>query len=110
MAVPRWLSCVVFVVACSHTDRPADAQSLVDVARLARASRVELGPPTKVYTHEDLPDTGRITEPTPAWVFRYHIAISFMRLEKNFLLLKHSSILIANDKTISSDLYSLRKY
>ena len=73
MAVPRlhWLGCVVLIVAFSHTSRPAHAQSLVDAARLARATRAELGPPTKVYTNEDLPDTRRITEPTLAWVSRY---------------------------------------
>ena len=73
MAVPRlhWLGCVVLIVAFSHTGRPAHAQSLVDAARLARATRAEFGPPTKVYTNKDLPDTGRITEPTLAWVSRY---------------------------------------
>ena len=73
MAVPRlhWLGCVVLIVAFSQTGRPAHAQSLVDAARLARARREALGPPTKVYTNEDLPDTGRITEPTLAWVSRY---------------------------------------
>ena len=70
MAVPRLqlLSCVVLVVVFSHTGRPAHAQSLVDAARLARQRREALGPPTKEYTNEDLPDTGRITEPTLAWV------------------------------------------
>ena len=73
MAVPRlhWLGCVVLIVAFSYTGRPAHAQSLVDAARLARARREALGPPTKVYTNEDLPGTRRITEPTLAWVSSY---------------------------------------
>lgn len=66
-----WLGCVVLVVAFSHTGRPAHAQSLVDAARLAREIREALGPPTKVYTNQDLPAARRITEPTLAWVSRY---------------------------------------
>ena len=74
MALRRlpWLGCVVLVVAFSHTGRPAHAQSLVDAARLAREIREALGPPTKVYTNQDLPAARRITEPTLAWVSRYH--------------------------------------
>ncbi len=73
MALRRlpWLGCVVLVVAFSHTGRPAHAQSLVDAARLAREIREALGPPTKVYTNQDLPAARRITEPTLAWVSRY---------------------------------------
>ena len=73
MAVPRlhWLSCVVLVAAFSHTGGPARAQSLVDAARLARERREAIGPPTRVHTNKELPDTGRITEPTQAWASRY---------------------------------------
>ena len=38
------------------TGVPARAQSLVEVARLARAMRERHGPPAKVYTDDDLPD------------------------------------------------------
>jgi hypothetical protein len=67
----HWLGSVALVLASSHLGRPALAQSLVDAARLARETRQELGPPTKVYTEEDLPNIGGITEPTQAWASRY---------------------------------------
>ena len=89
MAVPRLrsLSFVVLVVAFSHTGRPAHAQSLVDTARLARERREALGPPTKVYTNENLPDTERLTEPTLAWVSRYRSRLE-AALERERALLK----------------------
>ena len=88
MAVPRLrsLSCVVLVVAFSHTGYPAHAQSLVDAARLARERREALGPPTKVYTNENLPDTGRLTEPTLAWVSRYRSLLEAAREREPALL------------------------
>ena len=90
MAVPRLrsLGCVILVVAFTHMGRPAPAQSLVDAARLARATRAELGPPTKVYTNEDLSDTGRITEPTLAWAARYRSQLLEAALERERALLE----------------------
>ncbi len=97
MAVPRlhWLGCVVLIAAFSHTGRPAHAQSLVDAARLARATRAELGPPTKVYTNEDLPDTRRITEPTLAWLSRYQSLLEAARERERGLreLLRERSVM-----------------
>ena len=81
----HWLGCVALVVAFSHTGRPAHAQSLVDASRLAREARQELGSQTKVYTEEDLPDLGRITEPTRAWVSRYRTLLEAALRERAFL-------------------------
>ena len=64
------LGCAVLIAALGQTSLPAHAQSLVDVARLVRDIRERHGPPTKVYTNEDLPDTGRITGPTRSWASR----------------------------------------
>ena len=90
------LACVVLVVAFSHTDRPAHAQSLVDAARLARERREELGPPTKVYTTEDLPDVRRITEPTLAWVSRYRFLLeaALERERAHLELLRERSVML----------------
>ena len=90
------LACVVLVVAFSHTDRPAHAQSLVDAARLARERREELGPPTKVYTTEDLPDVRRITEPTLAWVSRYRFLLeaALERERARLELLRERSVML----------------
>ena len=81
MAVSRVhrLGCVVLVVAFSHIGRPAHAQSLVDAARLAGERRAELGPPAKVYTTADLPNTTRLTEPTLAWASRYRSLLEAAR-------------------------------
>ena len=71
MALRRLPCCVVLVIAFCHLDLPAHAQSLVDAARLARDTREQLGPPAKVYTNADLPEAGRVVEPTLAWAARY---------------------------------------
>ena len=82
------LGCAVLIVALGQASLPAHAQSLADAARLAREIRQRLGPPTKVYTdddlsdtpltqvstNEDLPDTGGSTtspESTDSWDSRY---------------------------------------
>ena len=96
MAVPRLhclLGCVVLVVALSHTDRAAQAQSLVDAARLARERREEIGSPTKVYTNADLPATRSITEPTLRWVSRHRFLLA-AELERERALLR----CVANDR------------
>ena len=71
MALGRLPCCVVLVVAFCHPALPAHAQSLVDAARRARDTREQLGPPAKVCTNADLPEAGRVTEPTLAWAARY---------------------------------------
>ena len=80
-----WLGCVILIVAGSHGNRSAHAQSLVAVARLARETRELVGPPTKIYTNADLPDVGRVTEPTLAWVSRY-LALVEAALERERVL------------------------
>ena len=78
--------CVVPIVACSHSNRPHHAQSLVAVARLAREMREQFGPPTKIYTTADLPDIRRVTEPTLAWVSQYLSLLEAARERERVLL------------------------
>ena len=86
----RRLGCAVLIVAFSHTSLPAHAQSLVDAARLAREIRERHGPPTKVYTNDDLPDNSEVVarrEPTPAGESRYRSLLE-KALERERVLLE----------------------
>ncbi len=86
MALRRLPCCVVLVIAFCHLDLPAHAQSLVDAARLARDTREQLGPPAKVYTNADLPEAGRVVEPTLAWAARYESLLEAARRRERALL------------------------
>ena len=54
----------ILIVAFSHTSLPARAQSLVEVAQLAREMRERQNPPTKVYTNADLPHVEPVSTPS----------------------------------------------
>ena len=86
----RRLGYAVLIVAFSHTSLQAHPQSLVDAARLARDIRERHGPPTKVYTNDDLPDNSEVAarrEPTPAGESRYRSLLE-EALERERVLLE----------------------
>ena len=67
------LGCAVLLITLGPAGLPARAQSLVQVAqaaRLAREARARHAPPGKVYTDDDLRDTGglttRVARPAPS--------------------------------------------
>ena len=71
-------------------------RSLSSTRRGWRERREELGPPTKVYTTEDLPDVRRITEPTLAWVSRYRFLLeaALERERARLELLRERSVML----------------